>query len=81
MIFQKYNYVLEIHFNSGGGSGSEIFVTTAESGITVEDEILKNLCNCVKYHNRGVKQKRFPCYFKNKISGSLFSIARGMFHR
>ena len=39
--FSKYNYVLEIHFNSGGGSGSEIFVTTAESGITVEDEILK----------------------------------------
>ncbi len=67
--FSKYNYVLEIHFNSGGGSGSEIFVTTAESGITVENEILKNLCNCVKYHNRGVKRKDFRVISKIKSQG------------
>ena len=70
--FSKYNYVLEIHFNSGGGSGSEIFVTTAESGITVENEILKNLCNCVKYHNRGVKRKDFRVISKIKSQGVCF---------
>lgn len=50
-------------------SGSEIFVTTAESGITVENEILKNLCNCVKYHNRGVKRKDFRVISKIKSQG------------
>lgn len=44
--FTKYDYVLECHLNAAAaasGHGTEIFVTTYESGITVEQEIMKNL--------------------------------------
>lgn len=67
--FSEYDYVLEIHFNSGGGTGSEIFVTSSENGITVEEAILQNICNCVKYRNRGVKKKDFRVISKVKSQG------------
>ena len=42
----KYDYALEIHFNAfsdKSAHGSEIFVTTKENGITVEQGIMKNM--------------------------------------
>ena len=41
----KYDYILEIHFNAFNGKayGSEIYVTTREKGITVEQAIMKNM--------------------------------------
>ena len=41
----KYDYVLEIHFNAFNGKayGSECYVTTRETGITVEQAIMKNM--------------------------------------
>lgn len=41
----KYDYVLEIHLNAsnGKGHGTEIYVTTTEQGITVEQAIMKNM--------------------------------------
>ncbi len=53
----NYDYLLEIHFNSGGGTGSEIYVTQREAGITVEQAILKKLEKF--YRNRGVKRTDF----------------------
>lgn len=67
--FSKYNYVLEIHFNAGGGTGSEIYVTNSEKGITVEESILKNLCNVAGYANRGVKRKDFRVIQRIKSQG------------
>lgn len=41
----KYDYVLEVHFNAsnGKGHGTEIYVTTRENGISVEQAIMKNM--------------------------------------
>ena len=62
------NYQLEdvASFQNGGCWNADEY---AESGITVENEILKNLCNCVKYHNRGVKRKDFRVISKIKSQG------------
>lgn len=49
----NFDYVLEVHFNAGGGTGSEIFVTTRETSTSVEQTILKELE--MFYRNRGVK--------------------------
>jgi len=53
----NFDYVLEVHFNAGGGTGSEIYVTSRESAITVEQRILSNLQ--LFYRNRGVKVTDF----------------------
>lgn len=70
-----YDYALEIHFNSYGSSaprGTEIYVTTKENGISVEQEIMNNLS---KYFIvRGVKRDDFAVIntIKNKgISSAL----------
>lgn len=67
--FSGYNYVLEIHFNAGGGTGSEIYVTDSEEGITVEESILKNLCDAAGFANRGVKRKNFRVIQRIKSQG------------
>jgi N-acetylmuramoyl-L-alanine amidase len=73
----KYDYALEIHFNAFNGKahGSEIYVTTRENGITVEQEIMKNM---KKYFTlRGVKREDFAVInaLKNKgISSALLEV-------
>lgn len=67
--FSDYDYVLEIHFNAGGGTGSEIYVTNSEKGISVEEAILKNLCDAAEYTNRGVKRKDFRVIQRIKSQG------------
>lgn len=75
------NYVLEIHFNAcvndtkGNGvtTGTEIFVTTIEKGVTVEEKIVKGL-EVLGFKNRGVKRKNYSVinYCKSKgISSAL----------
>lgn len=54
--FANYNYVLEVHFNAGGGTGTEIFITTKEKGHSVEDKIVANI-EKIGLRNRGVKVK------------------------
>ena len=56
--FTKYDYVLEIHFNSGGGYGTEIFVTTSEKSTAVESAVLNELASA-GLRNRGLKRKNF----------------------
>lgn len=49
----KYDYVLELHFNAGGGKGSEAYVTSLEGAVTVEQKVVDKL---EKYFvDRGVK--------------------------
>ncbi len=67
--FTAYDYVLEIHFNSGGGVGTEIFVTTSENGVGVEESIVKQLSNTVGYRNRGVKRRNWSVISKVKAQG------------
>lgn len=67
--FTGYDYVLEIHFNSGGGTGAEIFVTTSERRIGVETAIVKQISNTVGYRNRGVKRTNFRVISRVKAQG------------
>ncbi len=67
--FTKYDYVLEIHFNSGGGTGTEIFVTTSEKGVGVETAIVQQISNAVGYRNRGVKRTNFRVISRVKAQG------------
>ena len=58
-----YDYVLEVHFNAikaetasdGATKGTEIYVTNAEKGITVEEKIVKKI-SALGLKNRGVKK-------------------------
>lgn len=56
--FTPYDYVLEIHFNSGGGHGTEIFVPASEKHTAVETAIVSSLAEA-GLRNRGVKRKGF----------------------
>lgn len=83
--FRPYDYVLEVHFNSGAGdsvgdgrvTGSEIYVTTSESGISVEEEILRSMAE-LGLTDRGVKRKNFSVISKIKaqgVSAALLEVA------
>lgn len=65
--FANYNYVFEVHFNAGGGDGTEIWVTREEAQITVEEKILSKLSQY--FNNRGVKRKNFNVIARAKRSG------------
>lgn len=75
------DYVLEVHFNAcvndakGNGvtTGTEIYVTTAEKGTTVEENIVKGIAS-LGLKNRGVKRQNWAVinYCKSKgISSAL----------
>lgn len=69
--FADYDYVLEIHFNSSANAsatGVEIFVTTTEKGITVEQAIVNKIAN-LGYPNRGVKREDFAVIRTAKSKG------------
>lgn len=64
--FKPYGYVLEVHFNAcvndtkgdGKTTGSEIYVTTSEKGVSVESSIINNI-SALGLKNRGVKRKNW----------------------
>lgn len=73
--FSKYGYVLEIHFNAfqngpldGNTKGVECYVTSRESGTTVEDKICKNIAS-VGLTNRGVKRYNWSVINAAKNAG------------
>lgn len=57
--FANYNYVLEIHFNAynGAAKGTEIYVTSKETAVTVENAVMGELSKLFKV--RGVKVEDF----------------------
>lgn len=67
--FKPYDYVLEVHFNSGGGTGTEIYVTTSEKSTGVETAIVQNISSAVGYKNRGVKRTNFSVISKVNAQG------------
>ena len=63
--FSSFNYVLEVHFNSGVSAsaandgkttGTEILVHKDESGVSVENAVLENI-EKLGLKNRGVKRR------------------------
>lgn len=82
--FKAYDYVLEVHFNAGVGdtsgngktTGTEIFVTTAEKGVSVEENILSNIVS-LGFKNRGVKRKNWALINhikKQGVSAALLEV-------
>ncbi|PTR85702.1 N-acetylmuramoyl-L-alanine amidase, partial [Bacillus anthracis] len=77
--FANYDYVLEVHFNSAANAsatGVEIWVTPVETGITVEQAIVKKVSS-LGYANRGVKREDFRVIrtVKNRgVSAALIEI-------
>lgn len=66
--FTPYDYVIEIHFNAGGGRGVEIYITEIEKTHGVETEIVKGISD-IGFCNRGVKRKNFAVIAKAKNQG------------
>lgn len=85
--FQKYvsggiskiDYAFEIHFNAGGGTGSEIYITSSEAGHTVEDAILKKLTSAIGVRNRGVKVTDFSVIATCKAYGVSSALLETLF--
>lgn len=82
--FKAYDYVIEIHFNAGVGdasgngktTGTEIYVTTSEKGVSVEENILGNIVS-LGFKNRGVKHKNFALIShikKQGVSAALLEV-------
>ncbi len=82
--FRKYDYVLEIHFNSNAKdlkgnrktTGTEIYVTRTEKYTSVEKNILKGVYS-LGFKNRGVKTKNFDLIWYIKklgISSALLEV-------
>lgn len=70
--FANYDYVLEVHFNScanPSATGVEIFVTNAEAGIGVEQNIVNNIA-ALGFVNRGVKREDFLVIRSAKAKGT-----------
>lgn len=67
--FKPYNYVLEIHFNAGGGIGSEIFTRPNVKNNTVEANILTCMCEYGSTARRGVKTANFYVIGKVNAQG------------
>lgn len=74
--FANYGYVFEVHFNAcvndikGNGvtTGTEIFVTTAEKTVGVENRVLKAIV-AFGLKNRGVKRTNFTVIARAKAAG------------
>ncbi len=74
--FANYGYVLEVHFNAcvndtkgdGVTTGTEIFVTTAEKTVGVENKIVQAIA-AFGLKNRGVKRTNFTVIYRAKAAG------------
>ena len=81
--FKNYDYVLEVHLNAikedkgdGKTKGTEIYVTTAEKGTTIETNIVNNI-SALGFTNRGVKKKNYDLikHIKNQgVSSALLEV-------
>lgn len=57
--YTEYDFVLEVHFNSGGGTGTECFVPDGRVPNEIDKKILNNICNVTGYRNRGFKENNW----------------------
>lgn len=63
----NYDYVLEVHFNAGGGEGTEIYVTRIEEATDAEETIMDEMSEY--FNNRGVKRMNFNVIYSAKRAG------------
>ncbi len=81
-----YDYVLEVHFNAcvndtagdGKTTGTEIYVTTSESGVTVEQAIVNQIAK-LGFKNRGVKRTNFSVIYNCKKAGTSAALLETCF--
>ncbi|MBQ2743668.1 MAG: N-acetylmuramoyl-L-alanine amidase [Oscillospiraceae bacterium] len=82
--FKPYKYVLELHFNSnskgetgdGKTTGTEIYVTRDEAGVSAEENIVKGIAS-LGFKNRGVKRKNYDLIYyikKQGVSSALLEV-------
>lgn len=84
--FANYGYVFEVHFNTcvndtkgnGKTTGTEIFVTTAEKTVGVENRVLKAIA-AFGLKNRGVKRKNYTVIAKAKAAGASSALLETCF--
>lgn len=79
--FANYDYIFEIHFNSAANpeaTGVEIWVTTAEQGITVEQAIVNKVA-ALGHSNRGVKREDFRVIRTAKNKGTSAALIETCF--
>lgn len=73
------DYAFEIHFNAGGGTGTEIYITSSEKAHTVEDAIVKNIANAIGVKNRGTKVTDFSVIATCKYYGVSSALLETLF--
>ena len=73
------NYAFEIHFNAGGGTGTEIYITSSEKAHTVEDAIVKNIAKAIGVKNRGTKVTDFSVIATCKYYGVSSALLETLF--
>ena len=79
--FANYDYVFEFHLNSSANSsanGTEIWVTYAEDGITVEQGIVNKVA-ALGFTNRGVKRENFAVINNAKKRGTSAALFEACF--
>lgn len=79
--FSNYDYVFEIHFNSSANAsatGTEIWVTYAESGTAVEQSIVNKIA-ALGFPNRGVKREDFLVIRTAKNAGASSALVETCF--
>lgn len=71
--FSNFDYAFEVHFNSAtsaNATGTEIFVTTSENVINVEEKVVKKIADTLNITNRGVKKSDFAVIENVKNKGT-----------
>lgn len=79
--FANFDYVFEIHFNSAANAsanGVEIFITSAESGYTVEQAVITKM-ESLGFSNRGVKREDFCVIRTSKSVGTSAALIETCF--
>lgn len=78
--FANYDYVFEVHFNSASAqaNGTEIFVTSSEANVEVEQKIVNNIA-ALGFTNRGVKRTDFAVIYAAKRSGTSSALVEVCF--
>jgi N-acetylmuramoyl-L-alanine amidase len=61
-----YDYVISIHFNSGGGSGCEIIVPLGQKDLSLSKEIINN------YQENGLPVRKNPIYSKDSTKAYIY---------
>ena len=76
---KNIDYAFEIHFNAGGGTGTEIYITSKEAGHTVEDAIVKKIAAAIGVRNRGTKVTDFSVIATCKAYGVSSALLETLF--